>query len=86
VRAFGADDAKATCTPAAWMISLAPPPVPNPIPGVGHFGQASLGHSCRAPKDAPDLHAEVYKWKISIDEAMQILEARKRAKQPHVSS
>jgi hypothetical protein len=34
-----------------------PRPVPNPVPGPGHFKRALLGHSCQAPKESFALFA-----------------------------
>ncbi|HVO58180.1 MAG TPA: hypothetical protein VMT51_10835, partial [Dongiaceae bacterium] len=39
-----------THTPSAWMMPSDLGPVPNPVPGLGHFSQAVPGHSCAAPK------------------------------------
>jgi hypothetical protein len=34
----------------AFGVDDAPYPFPSPVPGLGHFNQALMGHSCQAPK------------------------------------
>jgi transposase len=38
----------------AFGVDDAPYPFPSPVPGLGHFNQALMGHSCQAPKDLMD--------------------------------
>jgi hypothetical protein len=56
----------------AFGVDDAPYPFPSPVPGLGHFNQALMGHSCQAPKRT------LLRW-LTVPEFQQAYREARRA-------